>query len=82
MNMNNGLEIILENMINQSIYNRENRWIKLPEDQQEALDKMLKAIHDFQENREKIKTEYQAQALDAVILKAAIEMGCSFGGNR
>lgn len=68
--------------INQAITNQQNRTNPLPPDQQEAETKLLNAIHDISENMAKIKPEYQAQVLDAMILKAASEFGWFNGGMR
>lgn len=78
--MNNLVSIMFDNFINQAIINREKQWQQLPEDQQEALDKILDAIHDINENRNKIQSQYQQQALEAIALKIASEMKKPFGG--
>ena len=78
--MNTLVSIMFDNFINQAIINREKQWQQLPEDQQEALDKILDAIHDINENRNKIQSQYQQQALEAIALKIASEMKKPFGG--
>ena len=75
MNENDLLYMIFNNAVNQAVLNKKNVWQSLPQDQQEALNKMLDAIHDFNENRNKIRPIYQRQAMDAVLLKMASEMG-------
>ena len=76
------LYTLFSNAVNQSLMNKETRWQQLPPDQQEALDKMLDAIHDFIENKGKILPQYQEQAFDSVMLKLAAEMGWQIGGQR
>ena len=66
---------IFSSMVNQSLINRENQWVELPDDQEQALNSILDDIHDICENRKKIDAKYQQQALDAFVLKVASEMG-------
>ncbi len=80
MNENNYFQVAFNNAVNQALLNKERMWRTLPEDQQEALDKILTAIHDINENKRKILPAYQAQAWDAIILKLAAEMGLNNGG--
>lgn len=81
MNQNEWMRNILSAMVNQAIMNQQRGVAPLPEDQQEAQKKILDAIHDLIENKQKIKLEYQPQVLDAVILKIASEIGWMNGGN-
>ena len=69
------LRCIFSSMVNQSLINRENQWVKLPDRQEQALNSILNDIHDIFENRKKIDDKYQQQALDAFVLKMASEMG-------
>ena len=69
------LRSIFSSMVNQSLINRENQWVKLPDSQEQALNSILNDIHDIFENRKKIDDKYQQQALDAFVLKMASEMG-------
>lgn len=82
MNLEESLKEYISHAINQSIINRENRWIILPKDQQESLNKILDAIHDIKSNTDKIKPEYRPQVSDAMIIKLATELGLLNGGNR
>ncbi|WP_300690809.1 hypothetical protein [uncultured Oscillibacter sp.] len=81
MNQNEWMKNIFSAMVNQSIINQQKGIAPLPEDQQEAKKKILEAIHDLMENKQKIKPEYQSQVFDAVILKIAAELGWLNGGN-
>lgn len=81
MNQIELMSSIFSAMVNQAIANTHSQRILLPQDQQEAQDKILDAIHDMIENREKIKPEYQAQVYDAIVLKIASEIGWNNGGN-
>lgn len=76
------LKQLLSQIVNQSLINRENRWTTLPADQQQALNEILKAIHDIKNNWDKINPEYRPQALDAALIKAAEELGMISGGNQ
>ena len=80
MNQNEWLMNIFSAMVNQAIRNKQGNIAPLPEDQQEAQKKILDAIHDLIENKQKIKLEYQSQVFDAVILKIATEIGWLNGG--
>ena len=80
MNQDEWMRNIFSAMVNQAIMNRQRGVVPLPEDQQEAQKKILDAIHDLIENKQKIKLEYQPQVLDAVILKIASETGWINGG--
>ena len=86
MTQNEFMGSILSEMVNrliaQALQNQKTGWQLLPQNQQEAQDKILDAIHDLAENKAKIKPEYQTQVFDAMILKAAAEMGWLNGGNR
>lgn len=81
MNPNEWMNSIFSAMVNQAIMNQQKRVAPLPEDQQEAQKKILDAIHDLVENKEKIKPEFQPQVFDAVILKIAAETGWLNGGH-
>ena len=72
----------LSQIVNQSLINRETRWTILPIDQQQALDKILDAVHDIKSNWDKIKPEYRSQVQDAVVIKSALEWGMLNGGNQ
>ena len=74
------LRTIFSALVNQAIINQNNRTEPLPPDQQEAEKKILDAIHDLNENKAKIKREYQPQVWDAMILKIASEIGWFNGG--
>lgn len=80
MNQNDFFYFLFSNAVNQAIMNRQRNTAPLPEDQQEALEKILDAIHDLFENKQKIKNDYQPQAFDAVVLKIAAEIGWSNRG--
>ena len=73
---------IFSSMVNQAIINQNNRVQPLPQDQQEALNKILSGIHDIFEGKAEIKPEYEAQIRDSVVLKIASEMGWHNGGNQ
>ena len=81
MNQNELINSIFSAMVNQAIANTHSHNVLLPQDQQEAQDKILNAIHDMIENKEKIKPEYQAQVYNAIVLKVASEIGWINGGN-
>ena len=85
MTQNEFMSSIFSEMVNrliaQALQNQKAGWQLLPQDQQEAQDKILDAIHDLAETKAKIKPEYQPQVFDAMILKAAAEMGWLHGGN-
>lgn len=85
MTQNEFMSSIFSEMVNRSIaqalQNQKAGWQLLPQDQQEAQDKILDAIHDLAENKAKIKPEYQHQVFDAMVLKVAAEMGWLNGGN-
>lgn len=80
MNQNEWMNNIFSAMVNQAISNQQRSVAPLPEDQQEAQEKILDAIHDLLENKEKIKPEFQSQVFDAAILKIASEIGWRNGG--
>lgn len=81
MNQFDFLNMLLSNAINQSIINTQSRLnMPLPADQQEAQEKMLKAIHDLVSEWGKISPEYKQQVSDTCIAKAAIELGWRNGG--
>ena len=82
MNPNELFGSIVSAMVNQALMNQQRYVNPLPSDQQEAQLKMLDAIHDFRENQKKIKSEYQAQVFDSVVLKIASENGWLSGGAR
>ncbi len=72
--MNYIFTMMFNSLVNQAIINKAVQWKQLPQDQQEALDKMLSAIHDLVENKSKIHPQYQQQALEAMALKLVSEM--------
>ena len=78
--MNYILSVIFNSLVNQAIVNREKQWQQLPQDQQEAQDKMLNAIHDLIENKNRILPQYQQQVLEAMALKIMSEMQKPIGG--
>jgi len=79
MNQNEIMGMVFSGLVNQSIEYQNSKHTNLPDDQQEAIDKMLKAIHDFCENKAIIKPEYQADAFAASVLKVAAELGWNAG---
>lgn len=81
MNQSEWMNNIFSAMVNQAILNQQKSVLPLPEDQQEAQKKILDAIHDLIENKQKIKLEFQPQVFDAVILKIASEIGWMNGGS-
>jgi hypothetical protein len=81
MNQSEWMNNIFSAMVNQAIINQQKSVLPLPEDQQEAQKKILDAIHDLIENKQKIKLEFQPQVFDAVILKIASEIGWMNGGS-
>lgn len=81
MNQSEWMNNIFSAMVNQAIINQQKSVLPLPEDQQEAQKKILDAIHDLIENKQKIKFEFQPQVFDAVILKIASEIGWMNGGS-
>lgn len=72
--MYNFFQMMLKSMINQAIINKEKQWKQLPQDQQEALDKLLCIIDDIDEYKNKIQPQYQQQALEAIVIKIASKM--------
>ena len=78
--MSSIISLMFSSLVNQALVNRKNRWQPLPQDQQEALNKILDAIHDIEENRNKIQSQYQQQALETIALKIASEMNMPIGG--
>lgn len=66
---------LFSKVVKQSLMNQKTKWKTLPIDQQEVLNEMLRLVHDFAENKKKIKPEYKSQVYDAVILEVAEEMG-------
>ncbi len=81
MNQSEWMNNVFSAMVNQAILNQQKSVLPLPEDQQEAQKKILDAIHDLIENKQKIKLEFQPQVFDAVILKIASEIGWMNGGS-
>ena len=81
MNQSEWMNNIFSAMVNQAIINQQKSVLPLPEDQQEAQKKILDAIHDLIDNKQKIKFEFQPPVLDAVILKIASEIGWMNGGS-
>lgn len=81
MNQNEWMNNIFSAMVNQAILNQQKSVLPLPKDQQEAQKKILDAIHDLIENKQKIKLEFQSQVFDAAILKIASEIGWINGGS-
>ena len=81
MNQSEWMNNIFSAMVNQAIINQQKSVLPLPEDQQEAQKKILDAINDLIENKQKIKLEFQPQVFDAVILKIASEIGWMNGGS-
>ena len=81
MNQSEWINNIFSAMVNQAILNQQKSVLPLPEDQQEAQKKILDAVHDLIENKQKIKLEFQPQVFDAVILKIASEIGWMNGGS-
>ncbi|MBE6069853.1 MAG: hypothetical protein E7211_19495 [Clostridium lundense] len=69
------INMMFNSAVNQALINKKSRWLQLPPDQQEALDKILSAIHDLYKNQGKIRPEYRAQMFDAAALKVASEIG-------
>ncbi len=70
-------------MVNGALMRRAQWPAPLPQDQKEAEEKILQAIHDLFENKEKIQEPYQSQVVDDVVLKIASEIGWNtFGGVR
>ena len=87
MNPNNFWRDFLSNafsaMVNQALIRQSHGSAPLPQDQKEAEEKILQAIHDLFENKAKIQGPYQSQVFDEVILKIASEVGWNtFGGAR
>ena len=81
MNQFDFFHVLLSNAINQSIINTQSRLNRsLPEEQQEAQEKMLKAIHDILSEWKKISPEFRQQVSDTCIAKAASELGWRNGG--
>ncbi len=81
MNQFDFVNMFLSNAINQSIINTQSRLNRsLPEEQQEAQEKMLKAIHDLASEWRKISPEFKQQVSDTCIAKAAVEFGWRNGG--
>lgn len=74
-NMGFLLSQFFSSLVNQSIANTRKQNIKLPQDQQEALDKILEAIHNLNENWSKIAPQYKPVAFHESILKVAAETG-------
>ena len=81
MNQSEWMNNVFSAMVNQAILNQQKSVLPFPEDQQEAQKKILDAIHDLIENKQKIKLEFQPQVFDAVILKIASETGWIDGGH-
>lgn len=82
MSENEFINTVFSAMVNQAIQNR-GSWVRpLPEDQEEAKRKILDSIHDLMENKAKIKSEYQTQVLEEMVLKVAAELNWFNGGNR
>ena len=73
---------IFSAMVNQALINKNNMHDPLPPDQEEALKRILDALHDLNENKAKIKPEYQSQVIDTIVLKIASEIGWFNGGIR
>ena len=80
MNQNELWTNIFSAMVNQAIMNQSKHNRPLPQDQREAQEKILNAIHDLCENKGKISPEYRAQVFDAMVLKLASEIGWNYGG--
>ena len=80
MNQNELWTNIFSAMVNQAIMNQSKNNRPLTQDQREAQEKILNAIHDLCENKEKISPEYRAQVFDAMVLKLASEIGWNYGG--
>ena len=72
---NNILYTMFDNLVSQCILDRENNWKKLPEDQEEALGRILDSVHTICEKIKEISPENQNQAREAFILKVASEFG-------
>lgn len=81
-NLNTLLSEMFDRAVNQAIKNQNTRQRLLPEDQKQAQDEILSAIHSLFESRDKIKPEYIQQVNDAIILKIAAEFNRRNGGNR
>ena len=81
-NLNTLLSEMFDRADNQAIKNQNTRQRLLPEDQKQAQDEILSAIHSLFESRDKIKPEYIQQVNDAIILKIAAEFNRRNGGNR
>ena len=81
-NLNTLLSEMFDHAVNQAIKNQNTRQRLLPEDQKQAQDEILSAIHSLFESRDKIKPEYIQQVNDAIILKIAAEFNRRNGGNR
>ncbi|MBO4852394.1 MAG: hypothetical protein J5477_02035 [Schwartzia sp.] len=74
-NMNPLLHQLFSALVNQSIINQRQRTVILPKGQQEALNKILEALHDFNENWSKIEPAFKPIAFEESILKIASEIG-------
>ncbi len=81
-NMNPLLHQLFSALVSQSILNHRQRTVILPKDQQEALNKILAALHDFNENWSKIELAYKPIAFDESILKIASEIGWNIERNQ
>ena len=69
MDLNELAKSIINAWVNQALINRENNWIELPTDQEEALENMLKALDSLIDNRAKISPEYLQQVSEAFVIK-------------
>lgn len=74
MYQNIWIENLKNAVINQAMMNKLQQWKPLPPDQKEAIDHMLDCVHELFEYKRKIRPEYQSQALDAIVLRFAMEM--------
>ncbi len=66
---------LFSKVVKQSMMNKKTKWKTLPPDQQALVDEMVSLVHDFTERKNKINPAYKSQAIDAVILEVADEMG-------
>lgn len=61
--------------IDQGLINLNNRQNPLPDDQKQAQEDMLKALHDLITAANKVEPKYRPQVCDTCVIKFAIEMG-------
>lgn len=75
MNQAEFIQSIISGIINQSLINQQYYHNPLPDDQKQAQEEMLKALHDLITAANKVEPQYRPQVGGTCALKIAAEMG-------